>query len=73
MFINCIATSLSYVYVVELDDLIKELSQHLQPQQTWQERQDSSNESWEQIRPVIFEEEIVKSALHENNVSVFMM
>ena len=73
MFINCIATSLSYVYVVELDDLIKELSQHLQPQQTWQERQDSSNESWERIRPVIFEEEIVKSALHENNVSVFMM
>ena len=35
--ILCICTA-------ELDDHIEELSQHVQPQQTWQERQDSSNE-----------------------------
>ena len=56
----------------KIDNLIGELSQHLQPQQTWQERQDSSNESWERIRLAIFEEEIVKLALHEDDVSLFI-
>ena len=57
-------------YTVELDDLIEELSQHIQPQQTWQERQELSNESWERIRPIIFEEELVKLALRPDDVSV---
>lgn len=55
---------------VELDDLIEELSQHVQPQQTWQEQQDSSNESWERIRPAVFEEEVIKLALRADNVSI---
>ena len=58
------------LYTVELDDLIEELSQHIQPQQTWQERQDLSNESWERIRPIIFKEELVKLALRPDDVSV---
>lgn len=61
------------ICTVELDDLIEELSQHVKPQQTWQERQDLSNESWERIRCTIFEEEIVKSALSADDVSIFIM
>lgn len=55
--------------ILELNTLIDELipeSRH----QTWQERQEVAQESWEHIRPAIFEECVKHSALPNDAVSI---
>lgn len=55
--------------ISELNALINELAPELR-QQTWQERQEVAQESWEHILPTIFEECVKHSALPSDGVSI---
>lgn len=48
---------------IELNDLIEEIAPEVKRQQTWQERQENQQESWECFRPRIFEELLMFSSL----------
>ena len=55
----------------ELNALIDDLAPEVR-QQTWQERQEVAEESWEHIRPTIFEECVKHSALPSDGVNIIL-
>ena len=55
----------------ELNALIDDMAPESR-QQTWQERQEVAQESWEHIRPTIFEEYVKHSALPSDGVSIIL-
>ena len=55
----------------ELNALIDDMAPESR-QQTWQERQEVAQESWEHIRPTIFEEHVKHSALPNDGVNIIL-
>ena len=56
------------IQYTELNGLIEEIAPEAKQQQTWQERQENQQESWEHFRPRIFEELLMYSSLPSDTV-----
>ena len=58
------------LHVLELNSLFDELAPDSRHHRTWHERQEVAQESWEHIRPYIFEEVLKNSMLPCDRVCI---